>query len=104
MDTKNIVYIKLTTIQCLIVINFPLKVPKVPLFNLVFNLISIAKIFTVNGNIFINIVVIIIIILILILIVIIIIILILIIIIISMNIIMLYMCKILILSIRNYNL
>ena len=54
--------------QCLIVINVPLKVPKVPLFNPLFKLISINKIFTVSGSSLINIVVVIIVIVILILI------------------------------------
>ena len=59
LDTNNIVCIRFTTVQCLIVINVPLKVPKVPLFNPLFKLISINKIFTVNSNSLINIVVII---------------------------------------------
>ena len=60
-----------------------------------FKLISIDKIFTVNGSSLINIVVIITLIVVIIII---------IIIIIGMNIIILYMCRILILSIRNCNL
>ena len=80
LDTNNIVCINFTTVKYVIVIivslNFSLKVFS---FNPFFILISIDKIFIINGSL-INIVVIVIIIIIL------------------------YMCKILILSIWNYNL
>ena len=108
LDTNNITCIRFTTVQCLIVINVPLKVPKVPSANHVFILISIGKIFTVNSNILINIVIIIIVIIIVngssLINIVVIVIIVIIIITIGMNITILYMCRILILSIQNRNL